>query len=1266
MTLELGSAVSALGRLVGLLTGKADDVALNTGWFQDPLGALRKTGTRLNCLADLAASVLGPPEGTPPEVFSGAQWYGLPNPLLGTPTPLRLVTGRPGEAAGQLGAGVLDRVQLGELTIEAFAYVPFVSYGDPAHGGDAAPLLGTADGPVQLRLRASSAEVFGVDGVTFSAMQLDARVYLAAEDPSFTLAFEGLTGTDKPAQYDRLADLLDPDVLEWIGEAVVQAGPWLSMAVAGEVSLGDLLVGGGLLSQDGEGDYEVALSGLRGKTPQQIVLDLFFGALGGLATLDFPLVPLPGGGVYVAHETDGDDDRYGVRVVAEVSIGGGPSDGGGGPAPTAVDLCLGSWFTGEIDSTSWMRQTTGTAYAPGLSLLLLRRTADGDLSFDPDFALTSLGVNVRGGAGAPLVSVDGVTLAGAELRLFLESTGWQFGFGARLDSIGFPLGQDFAAVPTTGNPVAQNLLASGSDPAQGGEANAVNPPFSAEVAYVLGHKPLLEVVDADGKPSDVLWIPVQRRLGPLSCRRVGVRLDDSDEPLLSVLFDGSVAVGGLDIDLDELSVGVRLDELTDPSHYQLDVQGLDIDFSAAGVTIGAGLRKVSVEGGIEYDGDAILQLEDLAIHALGSYANLPAVGTSLFVFALLNAPIGGPACLFVTGLAGGFGYNRRLRIPTLSEVQGFPLVAGLTQPSVLGGTSPTTGAVLATLSSWVAPQRGEYWLAAGVQFTTYEIINTNVLLMVEFGNDFTVAAVGASVLKQPQSGFTWVYAELDIEAVFQPLRGEVRASAVLAPNSYVLTRDAHLTGGFAFAAWFGASPHAGDFVLTLGGYHPAFTPPSYYPTVAPVGINWQLDSRTAMVGGAYFALTPVAMMAGANVAVTFSAGPLRAWLKANANGILFWKPFYLIASVSVSVGVEFHLQILFVDVTISVELGADFEIWGPPIGFRAHVDWYIVSFTIGSGEPDPPSAISWEDFKAMLPSKPPVSNPSPIAEGADVGIAGTDGSSTPAVLTITVANGLTRSHTVGDRTLWLVRPRAFRMQVTSAVPASEVVILSEPGSNITVAGLPAAMRTVNGGISPADYRSTQTIAILRLQSNNPAHIAECMAAGCAVRPPSCGDPLADMAGWEIEALEQPLPQALWGEPIGGGNSADVNGPQPTIEATVGVTAHPKPPAITNCTPEVNVDAVFADRIVNADEAYRLPLSPADQPCPDVPRRADTFSALAAVNDQPAATARAALFQALRELGINGWTDDPLPRMAATPGLDFADEPLQGQPVCTGQ
>jgi hypothetical protein len=105
---------------------------------------------------------------------------------------------------------------------------------------------------------------------------------------------------------------------------------------------------------------------------------------------------------------------------------------------------------------------------------------------------------------------------------------------------------------------------------------------------------------------------------------------------------------------------------------------------------------------------------------------------------------------------------------------------------------------------------------------------------------------------------------------------------------------------------------------------------------------------------------------------------------------------------------------------------------------------------------------------------------------------------------------------------------------------------------------------------------------------------------------------------------------------------------------------PHQPPVTNCTPQMNIASIFKDRTVNpAGTEHELPLSQTQRPAANAPRAADSFADIAQVNAAPVAASRNAVFVALRGLGVNAWTNEALPLMAASPGRDFADEPLEG-------
>ena len=187
---------------------------------------------------------------------------------------------------------------------------------------------------------------------------------------------------------------------------------------------------------------------------------------------------------------------------------------------------------------------------------------------------------------------------------------------------------------------------------------------------------------------------------------------------------------------------------------------------------------------------------------------------------------------------------------------------------------------------------GAYWIAAGVRFSSFQFIESFALLLVKFGNELEFLLMGVSTLRLPKPPPTgtapdpYLYIEMQFLASIKPDEGVFRAEAQLTSNSYLIDPGSKLSGGFAFYAWF-AGAHNGDFVLTIGGYHPNFVVPSHYPqpqNVPPVSINWPLPQYNLSIKGtAYFAMTPSCIMAGGTLDAIYSTELIWASFTARAN-----------------------------------------------------------------------------------------------------------------------------------------------------------------------------------------------------------------------------------------------------------------------------------------------------------------------------------------------------------------------------------------------
>nr|WP_295874722.1 DUF6603 domain-containing protein [uncultured Chitinophaga sp.] len=477
-------------------------------------------------------------------------------------------------------------------------------------------------------------------------------------------------------------------------------------------------------------------------------------------------------------------------------------------------------------------------------------------------------------------------------------------------------------------------------------------------------------------------IKIGKNLGPLYVDSLALAYKDQ---VIYCNINASMKIGPFDASLDGLGIGTSLSAFA-PS---FSLNGLGFDFTSASFTIDGALIRIPdsqlAQGvSLQFDGALVINIQQLGLSALGSYAQMSDGEASFFIFLDANFPPGGPPFFMVSGLMGGFGFNRTLSLPTFSEVQSFPLLAinapqtgskkdiAMQTLQVLEGQAPGADK---TTRQWVSPRSGDYWMALGVAFNSFEIINGELLLTAELGRDTQFSLLGLSWMTLPQQavdGDRLVFVELQMAAVLKPEDGTLQMAAGLTSNSFVLTKDCHLTGGFAFYLWFGDHPDAGQFVLTAGGYHPAFKPPDYYPQVARLGFNWQVSGDVSIKGTSYFAFTPSCAMAGGRLQAQFQSGPLRAWFDAGANFLVTWHPLTFTASIWEEIGVSLTVKVWFIHKTLHASVGAAVDMWGPPVGGIVRVHVVFVTFKIrfgsDSAQDKNKQVLGWDDFKQMLPA----------------------------------------------------------------------------------------------------------------------------------------------------------------------------------------------------------------------------------------------------------------------------------------------------------
>jgi hypothetical protein len=590
--------------------------------------------------------------------------------------------------------------------------------------------------------------------------------------------------------------------------------------------------------------------------------------------------------------------------------------------------------------------------------------------------------------------------------------------------------------------------------------------------------------------NSVMWVNVQKSFGPVSLQKVGFKYQGG---ALFVLANMSLVTAGLEIDLLGLGIG---SPITHPS-VEFTIQGIAVSFQEPPVVIMGGM--IGTFSPVNFVGAISVQVPEFALEAFAGYTEDQNHHPSFFLYGVLDAPLGGPPAFFITGVAAGFGFNRQLIIPDVSQVANFPLVqwaVGSNNPPGMDPNQPIGGQVEGVLTRLaglgiVPPSVGDYWLAAGLSFTSFELVSSFALLTVEFGNRVEIALLGLSTLQIPPDEPV-AEVQIALEVAFSFDTGLLAIAGQLTNNSYILSKSCHLTGGFAFYYWFGQD-HQGEMVLTFGGYNPNFTVPDYYPTVPRLGMNWQVDSALTITGALYFALTTNVVMAGGSMSIVWQSGSISAWCNVWADFLMVFTPFHYYIDAGIDLGASFRVHLLFVTISMTIHLGVDIVIWGPEFTGKATVDLSIISFTISFGASDQNTStkVLWSEFVRQL--MPPQSDTSTKTGARNRlrgrvagGLAADDSDTQPAVVQINVSQGLIRTlDATADDPQYLVNSQTFQCVVITQIPVKQTTFSGavslasqqptdsqgnpiEPNTNFGVG--PAA-------ILPADFQPELTLTL---------------------------------------------------------------------------------------------------------------------------------------------------------------------------------------------
>lgn len=607
----------------------------------------------------------------------------------------------------------------------------------------------------------------------------------------------------------------------------------------------------------------------------------------------------------------------------------------------------------------WIIGAPPASSPPASVVLGLIKRDGGSFDFDPALSVNGLGLRI-GRNNAPLLDSP-LALGSVAFHIYAAINDTENLGGAQVQ-----LSEIAVAVGDAGgdNTIAQGMLAETND----GDATLA-PAFSPALSIqtrpsAQGGGIAFRFVAGDG--DGPWWLPIRSQFGPMYIDQIGLGTQIENDTLqsISLLFDGNVSIAGLAAAVDDLGITYRLDRgsIFDASSWAVDLAGLAVSANISGVSLAGGLRKFEKDNVLEYIGMLTARFATYGLSIFGGYASVEGNGrySAFFAFGAVLGPFGGPPAFFLTGIGGGFGINRDVVPPTdMAEFDDFVMIAAL-DPSF----NPPGGLMehMSEIRDSFPPVKGRFWFAAGISFTSFALVDGIAVVAVEFGQGFELSIFGLARMALPRPEAALVSIELGLIARFSTEEGVIWIQAQLTDNSWLLHRSARLTGGFAYVSWF-KGDKAGEFVLTLGGYHPDFKRDGY-PVVPRLGFNWSVSDNIVVKAEIYFALTSEAVMAGGLFEASAKYGPAFAHLSFGGNAIVYFDPFWYSADAHARVSAGIRIWVLFGTIKLTFSLGAYIKVAGPEFHGRARIEIGPIDITVpfGNSSPQNDEFITWVTF----------------------------------------------------------------------------------------------------------------------------------------------------------------------------------------------------------------------------------------------------------------------------------------------------------------
>lgn len=289
---------------------------------------------------------------------------------------------------------------------------------------------------------------------------------------------------------------------------------------------------------------------------------------------------------------------------------------------------------------------------------------------------------------------------------------------------------------------------------------------------------------------------------------------------------------------------------------------------------------------------------------------------------------------FLSGLGGMLGINRTINVDALREGVKNNAVDHILFPENIIENITT---IIQQISTIFPPKKDQFMigLMARITWGVPALVTIDFGFIIEFTSPTRIAILGVLKIALPTEEAAILQLQVNFVGILDFEKGMLSFDASLY-NSRILTFT--LEGDMALRLGWG---EAKGFLLSVGGFHPQFTPPSNLkvPSMKRLTLTILADNPR-LVLTCYFAVTSNTVQFGAKIDFRFAVSEFK------VVGYLYFDALFQFSPFRFIVGIGAGLEVKIGDCTL-FGITLDFELAGPtPWNAKGTASFSILFFTI--------------------------------------------------------------------------------------------------------------------------------------------------------------------------------------------------------------------------------------------------------------------------------------------------------------------------------